>query len=54
MVNGRSRCRCCWDGAGLSERKVKMAMGLHGSKGRHYKWYSIFPRHILATARAAG
>ncbi|MBV7261373.1 type II toxin-antitoxin system HipA family toxin [Photobacterium sp. WH24] len=41
-------------GAGLSERKVKMAMGLHGTKGRQYKWYSIFPRHFLTTAKAAG
>ncbi|MCW8331875.1 type II toxin-antitoxin system HipA family toxin [Photobacterium sp. SDRW27] len=41
-------------GKGLSERKAKMAMGLYGESGRHYKWYSLFPRHFLATARAVG
>ncbi|PSW10312.1 serine/threonine protein kinase [Photobacterium rosenbergii] len=41
-------------GKGVSERKAKMAMGLYGESGRHYKWYSLFPRHFLATARAVG
>ncbi|GGB31533.1 serine/threonine protein kinase [Oceanisphaera marina] len=41
-------------GLGLSERKIKMAMGLQGKSGRHYKWYNLFPRHFIATAQAAG
>ncbi|ART83342.1 serine/threonine protein kinase [Oceanisphaera profunda] len=41
-------------GSGLSERKIKMAMALQGSSGRHYQWYNLFPRHFLTTARAAG
>ncbi|WP_319781865.1 type II toxin-antitoxin system HipA family toxin [Oceanisphaera sp. IT1-181] len=41
-------------GSGLSERKIKMAMALRGTSGRHYQWYNLFPRHFLTTARAAG
>lgn len=40
-------------GAGLSERKIKMAMSLTGTSGRQYKWYNLFPRHFLTTAIAA-
>jgi serine/threonine-protein kinase HipA len=36
----------------LSAQKVKMAMALKGSKGNHYLWSKIQPRHFLATARA--
>lgn len=37
----------------LSERRVKMAMGLLG-KNKHYHFHEIEPRHFLATARATG
>jgi serine/threonine-protein kinase HipA len=36
----------------LSAQKVKMAMALKGTKGNHYLWSKIQPRHFLATARA--
>ncbi len=35
----------------LSERRVKMAMGLLG-KNKHYRFHDIEPRHFLTTARA--
>lgn len=41
-------------GLGLPERKVKMAMSLQGTSGRHYRWYNLFTRHFLTTAHAAG
>lgn len=41
-------------GKGLRAQKIKMAMGLYGSKGRKYNWHQIFPRHFLSTAKAVG
>ncbi len=37
----------------LSERRVKMAMGLLG-KNKHYRFHDIEPRHFLSTAAATG
>jgi serine/threonine-protein kinase HipA len=36
----------------LPAQKVKMAMALKGSKGNHYLWSKIQPRHFAATAKS--
>ncbi|MFS1429092.1 type II toxin-antitoxin system HipA family toxin [Vibrio splendidus] len=41
-------------GRGLSERKIRMAMSLKGSKGRKWKWHQIQPRHLVDTFSATG
>lgn len=38
----------------LSPHKVKMAMGIRGSKELHYSWHRILPRHFEQSARRCG
>jgi serine/threonine-protein kinase HipA len=38
----------------LSAHKIKMAMGIRGSKSLHYSWNDILPRHFTQMARHCG
>lgn len=40
------------DKSNLPTQKIKMAMALKGSKGNHYLWSKIQPRHFVATAQS--
>lgn len=39
---------------GINLRKVKLAMGLKGTKGKKYQLEKIYPRHFIATAKQVG